>query len=128
MRLALAQINTTVGDLAGNEARILAAYQRGVEARAELVVMPELATTGYPPRDLLLRPEFVRRILRCSERLAAGLEDTGCWSGYVGQNESRPGREVTQTRWHCWDRWQDRSLSEQDAVTHVRCVRRGSLL
>ena len=46
MNIALAQINTTVGDLAGNEAKILAAYQRGAEAGAELVLVPELAVCG----------------------------------------------------------------------------------
>jgi NAD+ synthase (glutamine-hydrolysing) len=97
MRLALAQINTTVGDLAGNEARILAAYQRGVEARAELVVVPEMAITGYPPRDLLMRPDFVRRNLEIRDRLAAGTGATGLLVGYVGRNESRPGREHTNS-------------------------------
>ncbi|HEY9174444.1 MAG TPA: nitrilase-related carbon-nitrogen hydrolase, partial [Verrucomicrobiae bacterium] len=61
MRIALAQINTTVGDLAGNEARILAVYQRGAAAGVDLVVVPELALTGYPPRDLLLKSGFVAR-------------------------------------------------------------------
>lgn len=97
MRLALAQINTTVGDLAGNEARIRAAYQRGVEARAELVVVPEMAITGYPPRDLLMRPDFVRRNLEVRDRLAGGTGTTGLLVGYVGRNESRPGREHTNS-------------------------------
>ena len=48
MRIALAQINTTVGDIAGNERRILAAYQRADDAGADLVVFPELALAGYP--------------------------------------------------------------------------------
>ena len=95
MRVALAQINTTVGDLAGNEARILAAYQRGVDARAELVVFPELAVTGYPPRDLLLRPDFVRRNLEVLDRLAGATGPTGLLVGYVGRNGVRPGRELT---------------------------------
>jgi NAD+ synthase (glutamine-hydrolysing) len=88
MRVALAQINTTVGDLAGNEARILAAYQRGVDAAAELVVFPELAVTGYPPRDLLLRPDFVRRNLEVLDRLAGATGPTGMLVGYVGRNEA----------------------------------------
>ena len=50
MKVALAQINTTIGDLAGNEAKILAAYRKGAQAGAELVVLPELSITGYPPR------------------------------------------------------------------------------
>ena len=60
MRLALAQINTTVGDLDGNRARILARLEEAKAAGADLVLFPELAVTGYPPEDLLLRPGFVR--------------------------------------------------------------------
>ena len=60
MRIALAQLNTTVGDIAGNERLVLEAYRRGVEAQAELVLTPELSLTGYPPRDLLLRQSFIR--------------------------------------------------------------------
>ncbi len=59
LRIALAQINTTVGDLAGNAARILAAYEEAEAAGTDLVVFPELAVSGYPPEDLLLRPAFV---------------------------------------------------------------------
>jgi NAD+ synthase (glutamine-hydrolysing) len=59
MRLALAQINTTVGDLNGNRERILARLAEAKEAGADIVLFPELAVTGYPPEDLLLRPSFV---------------------------------------------------------------------
>jgi NAD+ synthase (glutamine-hydrolysing) len=60
MRLALAQINTTVGDLDGNRGRILERLEEAKTAQADLVLFPELAVTGYPPEDLLLRPGFVR--------------------------------------------------------------------
>src|SRR5881275_1553488 len=60
MRLALAQINTTVGDLDGNRERILQAIGEAKSSGADLVLLPELAVTGYPPEDLLLRPGFVR--------------------------------------------------------------------
>ena len=60
MRLALAQINTTVGDLDGNRERILEAIGEASSAGAYLVLLPELAVTGYPPEDLLLRPGFIR--------------------------------------------------------------------
>jgi NAD+ synthase (glutamine-hydrolysing) len=60
MRLALAQINTTVGDLDGNRERILEAIGEATSAGADVVLLPELAVTGYPPEDLLLRPGFVR--------------------------------------------------------------------
>jgi NAD+ synthase (glutamine-hydrolysing) len=60
MRLALAQINTTVGDLEGNRERILRGVEEAKAAQADLVLFPELAVTGYPPEDLLLRPGFIR--------------------------------------------------------------------
>ena len=97
MKVALAQINTTVGDLAGNEAKILAAYRRGVDAGVELVVFPELTTTGYPPRDLLLKRSFIAGNLAMLERLAAATGETGMLVGFVGENKKRPGREVTNS-------------------------------
>src|SRR5215211_1027387 len=60
MRLALAQINTTVGALDRNRARILGRLEEARATGADLVLFPELAVTGYPPEDLLLRPGFVR--------------------------------------------------------------------
>jgi NAD+ synthase (glutamine-hydrolysing) len=60
MRLALAQINTVVGDLDGNRHRILERLEEAKQAGADLVLFPELAVTGYPPEDLLLRPDFIR--------------------------------------------------------------------
>ncbi len=97
MRIALAQINTTVGDLAGNEARILAAYQRGAAAGVDLVVVPELALTGYPPRDLLLKSGFVARNLAALDRLARATGDTGLIVGHVAFSEVRPGREFANS-------------------------------
>lgn len=95
MRLALAQINTTVGDLAGNAAKILAAYEKGVAAGVDLVVFPELATTGYPPRDLLLKKDFVAKNLSVLQQLAAATQKTAMLVGYVGENKSKPGRDLT---------------------------------
>ena len=95
MKIALAQFNTTVGDLAGNEAKILEAYRRGAEAGAEIIVLPELTTTGYPPRDLLLKKEFVSQNLAVLHRLAAATEKTALLVGYVGENKSRPGRSLS---------------------------------
>ena len=97
MKVALAQINPTVGDLAGNEAKILAAYQRGVDAGVEMVLCPELSITGYPPRDLLLKKGFITRNLETLDRLAAATGKVGLMLGFVGKNELRPGREVTNS-------------------------------
>jgi NAD+ synthase (glutamine-hydrolysing) len=71
MRLALAQMNTVVGDLDGNAARILERLAQAREAGADLVLFPELAVTGYPPEDLLLRPGFLRAAEESLQRIAA---------------------------------------------------------
>jgi NAD+ synthase (glutamine-hydrolysing) len=73
MRLALAQINPVVGDLAGNGELLLDACRRAAAEDATLVVAPELALWGYPPRDLLLRPALRQRQQQVLERLAADL-------------------------------------------------------
>jgi NAD+ synthase (glutamine-hydrolysing) len=95
MRIALAQINTTVGDLAGNEARVLEGARRAEAAKADVVLFPELTITGYPPRDLLLKKDFVARNLAALQRLAAASGETAMVLGYVGENKNRPGRDVT---------------------------------
>src|SRR5215212_8888186 len=70
MRLALAQINTVVGDLDGNAQRILQRLAEAKDHQVDLVVFPELAITGYPPEDLLLRPSFIRAAQAKAEALA----------------------------------------------------------
>jgi NAD+ synthetase len=97
MKLALAQLNPVVGDLAGNEAKILAAYRRGVDAGVDVVVCPELSITGYPPRDLLLKKRFVARNLETLNRLAAATGETALVVGFVGENKVQPGRTLTNS-------------------------------
>src|SRR5205823_14613601 len=70
MRLALAQINSVVGDLDGNRDHILTWLGEARDASADLVLFPELAVTGYPPEDLLLRPSFVRAARRSVDAIA----------------------------------------------------------
>jgi len=71
MKIALAQINTTVGDLCGNSEKILAFARRAADAGARAVVFPELTLTGYPPRDLLEKESFLEGVEQHLERLAA---------------------------------------------------------
>src|SRR5918999_3389944 len=71
MRIALAQMNTVVGDLDGNRERIVGRLEEAREAGADLVLFPELAVTGYPPEDLLLRPGFLRAAARSLDEIAA---------------------------------------------------------
>ncbi|HUF84202.1 MAG TPA: NAD+ synthase [Acidimicrobiia bacterium] len=71
LRVAAAQLNLVVGDLEGNATRILTAYEQAEDAGADLVAFPELAVTGYPPEDLLLRPAFVEAAQETLEKVAA---------------------------------------------------------
>src|SRR5215203_1915719 len=70
MRVALAQINTTVGDVWGNVEKAADALKRATDAGAELVALPELTIPGYPPEDLLMRPTFIKDNLRALEEFA----------------------------------------------------------
>ena len=71
MRIALAQMNTIVGDLDGNRERIVRRLEEARDAGADLVLFPELAVTGYPPEDLLLRPGFLRAAARTLDEIAS---------------------------------------------------------
>jgi len=75
MRLALTQIDPTVGDLEGNRELILERIEEARAAEADLVLFPELAVTGYPPEDLLLRPGFVHAARATLDRIAAETRD-----------------------------------------------------
>jgi len=76
MRVALAQLNVVVGDLDGNVERLVAAVGEAQRSRADLVVLPELAVTGYPPEDLLLRPGFVRAAREAVDEVARACTET----------------------------------------------------
>ncbi len=82
-RVALAQINVTVGDFAANESRIAAAVRRAARAGADGIVFPELCVTGYPPEDLLFKPSFVRANLDLVERLVRLTKKVTAVFGYV---------------------------------------------
>jgi NAD+ synthase (glutamine-hydrolysing) len=77
VKIALGQVNTTVGDLEGNVGRLAEAAREASAAGADLLCLPELAVTGYPPEDLVLRPAFVRDNLEALEELARRSAD-GC--------------------------------------------------
>jgi len=70
LRIALAQVNATVGALAQNQQKIIHYLERAKAMEADLVLFPEMALTGYPPEDLLLKPHFVRDSMRCLQELA----------------------------------------------------------
>jgi NAD+ synthase len=77
LRIALAQMNQRVGDLAGNSAAILAVRAQAAAQGADLVLTPEMQLTGYPVEDLVLKPEFVRRTIEATVRLVDATADGG---------------------------------------------------
>jgi len=92
MNIAISQINTTVGDFEGNSDKIVDAWRHADEAGAELIVLPELALCGYPPRDLLSKPAFLRQNQVALERLAKRGGRAVAVVGYASVNETNSGR------------------------------------
>jgi len=91
MRVALAQINSTVGDIEGNAEKISSCIAQGKSAGAGLVIFPELALVGYPPKDLLLKPNVVERSLVVLEDIASQTHGITAMVGCVGRNTSDHG-------------------------------------
>lgn len=89
LRVALAQINTTVGDLAGNKALILEQIHRSQKLSANLVVFPELTLTGYPPEDLLFKNSFINENIAHLHEIAAATKNIVALVGFVDQVEGK---------------------------------------
>ena len=119
LRVALAQLHSQVGDIDGNVERMLAAWHEAAAAGADLVVATELTLTGYPPEDLLLKPEFVAANLAALETLAAS-GPPGCTAvvGYVGAGE---GDATDTAHW-------DVALATRDLTNSAAVLRDGELV
>src|SRR5580765_4910180 len=87
LRIALAQINTTVGDFDGNLARIRAAIARAESLGAEIVAFPEQTIPGYPAADLLLRSEFIEANLRALDALAKDVTQSVVVVGFADRKD-----------------------------------------
>src|SRR5690348_10977321 len=87
LRLALAQVDSLVGDLEGNAARISRNIEAARDGGAELVLLPEMAITGYPPEDLLLREHFLRDAREALDSVAAGVEGIVAVVGFPERRE-----------------------------------------
>lgn len=94
MRIALAQVNPVVGDIAGNLALHGRFIERARSAGAGLVVFPELSLIGYPPKDLLLKPQFVDDNLAAVQRVAAAAKGIHAIVGFAARNEQPVGRPL----------------------------------
>lgn len=87
LRLALAQINSTVGDLAGNVQKISEEIEKARKNKVDLIAFPELAIPGYPPEDLLLKPQFIEENLHGLEKVAKRCKGLTAIIGFVDRKE-----------------------------------------
>jgi NAD+ synthase (glutamine-hydrolysing) len=94
VKIALGQINPTVGDFSGNAAKIIEFSQRAQAGGAELILFPELSVCGYPPRDLVERPSFVARNRETAEQIARATRGISVICGLVTPAESETGKSV----------------------------------
>src|ERR1035438_3400342 len=94
MIIGLLQLNPTVGDFAANRRKLLAGWEKAVALGAEFVLAPELFLCGYPPRDLLLRDDFVEVNLAALAETAKSINAIPLCVGYVDRHLARPGRAL----------------------------------
>jgi len=92
MRIAIAQINTTIGDFDNNAKRMIDGITWAKKQGAELVVFPEMTTCGYPPRDLLEKPLFIQRNLECVDEVSKAADGIAVVIGFAAPNENQTGR------------------------------------
>ena len=86
IRVALAQINPTVGDLSGNVKKIVSYIRKAKKIKADIVAFPELVVTGYPPEDLLLKPQFIQENIDALHEIEAATRDIVAIVGFVDGN------------------------------------------
>jgi len=89
MKIAIAQINTIVGDITGNFNKIIEYIQRAKESGADLVVFPELTTTGYPPRDLLIKKSFIKKNKEILQQIVNSTSGIDVIVGFVDEVKGR---------------------------------------
>jgi NAD+ synthase (glutamine-hydrolysing) len=94
VKIALGQINTTVGDFSGNAAKMVAFAQQARTAGAGLILFPELSVCGYPPRDLVERPSFIRKNRETAEQVAAETRGIAVVCGLVTAAQAETGKSV----------------------------------
>ncbi|HLF86243.1 MAG TPA: nitrilase-related carbon-nitrogen hydrolase, partial [Nitrospiria bacterium] len=87
LRIALAQINSTVGDLSGNMKKITRMIEEARAYGADLIAFPELALTGYPPEDLLLKPQFIKDNIEMLNEIVARSEGMAAVVGFVDKSD-----------------------------------------
>jgi NAD+ synthetase len=94
LKIGLLQLDSTIGDFAANRRKLLAGYEKACALGAEFILAPELFLCGYPPRDLLLRDDFVEASLAALAETAKSTGAIPLCAGYVDRNPEKPGRAL----------------------------------
>lgn len=124
-RLALAQINSTVGDIPGNTAKIIEYVERAREAQADLVAFPELAITGYPPEDLLFKTSFLQANVEAMHQVVAAAKDIAVVVGYVEMGPDITNAAAIGYNGQLIDTYQKMYLPNYGVFDEDRYFRRG---
>ncbi len=101
MKIALAQINSTIGDFDGIFEKVASFVEKAKKQKVDLIVFPELTTTGYPPRDLLEMPDFVDHNLKLLDKIATLSQNISIIVGYVDRNTHGQGKSLLNTAALC---------------------------
>lgn len=103
MRIALCQINPIIGDIEGNKKKILDGYKFGVEQEVDLVILPELAITGYSPQDLIEKKEFRNIVKAAAEEIASNTNSIGLIFGTITEEFDNVGTGLYNSAVLCYD-------------------------
>jgi NAD+ synthase (glutamine-hydrolysing) len=97
VKIGVLQLNSTIGDYDANRNKLVAAYEKACANGAEFILAPELFMCGYPPRDLLLRPDFIEANLTALADAAKKIGAVPLCVGHVDRSDARPGRSLTNS-------------------------------
>ncbi len=103
MKIAICQINTIVGDIEFNKSKIIEGYKRGVAAKVDLVIFPELSLVGYPSLDLVEKKEFRQAAVKAAEEIAASTANVGLIFGSITEDDDKIGTDIHNSALLCYD-------------------------
>src|SRR3989304_6674351 len=103
MKIALCQINTIIGDIKYNKAKIIDGYKKAVKDNADIVIFPELSLIGYPPLDLIEKKEFRNAAINTANEIAEITGSTGLLFGSITEDDDNIGTDVHNSVLLCYD-------------------------
>ncbi len=103
MKIALCQIDTIIGDIENNKAKIIKGYERGIADEADLVIFPELSLLGYPSLDLIEKKAFRAAVIKAAEEIASVTGKTGLLFGSITEDDDNIGTDVHNSALLCYN-------------------------